>query len=282
MRRAVPAADGPASVARSAPRTGRCGGSRHPVLDSRETLWPPPRPALPGRGERRPRFHDRPRVNDYDTPVRCRSRVDDRRTFPPTGRAPRDQEGERAPSWFLPWQSYEAQATRLRNFEPCLVPGLLQTEDYARAVFSAGGLQRDERVEELLALRMSRQAVLGRDDPPECVFVIDESALRRSIGGPAVMDRQLGRLLEAAELPHVRLHVLPLDAGAHVSLGGGFVLAELPGSEQVLCLDNTARGQIADHPEWIRLMLRKWESLLGEALAERASLDLVNKLKVTP
>ncbi|MFY1625746.1 Scr1 family TA system antitoxin-like transcriptional regulator [Micromonospora sp. WMMD735] len=81
---------------------------------------------------------------------------------------------------------------------------------------------------------------------------------------------------------HVRLHVLPLDAGAHVSLGGGFVLAELPGSEQVLCLDNTARGQIADHPEWIRLMLRKWESLLGEALAERASLDLVNKLKVTP
>ncbi|GHJ11115.1 transcriptional regulator [Micromonospora humidisoli] len=193
-----------------------------------------------------------------------------------------DHEGERAPSWFLPWQSYEAQAVRLRNFEPCLVPGLLQTEDYARAVFSAGGLQRDERVEELLALRMSRQAVLGQDDPPEWVFVIDESALRRSIGGPAVMDRQLGRLLEAAELPHVRLHVLPLDAGAHVSLGGGFVLAELPGSDQVLCLDNTARGQIADHPEWIRLMLRKWESLLGEALAERASLDLVNKLKVTP
>ncbi|PTA46477.1 hypothetical protein C8054_09915 [Micromonospora sp. RP3T] len=78
------------------------------------------------------------------------------------------------------------------------------------------------------------------------------------------------------------MHVLPLDIGAHLSLGGGFAIAELPGGEHMLCLDNPARGQIADHPEWIRLMLRKWEILLGEALPERASLDLVHKLKVTP
>ncbi|GAA2717775.1 Scr1 family TA system antitoxin-like transcriptional regulator [Micromonospora olivasterospora] len=193
-----------------------------------------------------------------------------------------EPETDRSHLWFTGWRDHEERAVRLRNFEPCLVPGLLQTEEYARAIFSAGGLQRGEEVEQRLAQRMSRQQVLHRKDPPECVFVIDESALRRSIGGPAAMDRQLGRLMEVAEVSHISLHVLPLDVGAHVSLGGGFVIAELPGNEGMLCLDNAARGQIVDYPEWIGTMLRKWESLLGEALSQRASVDLINKLKVTP
>ncbi|WP_422744450.1 helix-turn-helix domain-containing protein [Micromonospora sp. WMMD754] len=193
----------------------------------------------------------------------------------------KEYEGDRSPSWFLPWQGYEDEAVLLRNFEPCAVPGLLQTEEYARAIFEAGRLYRTEQVAELLALRMARQNVLAKSDPPECVFIIDESALQRSIGGPEVMDGQFDRLLEAAEHPQVRLHVLPLDVGAHLSLGGGFAIAELPDGEHVLCLDNPARGQIADYPEWIRLMLRKWEILLGEALPEHASLDLIRKLKVT-
>ena len=194
----------------------------------------------------------------------------------------RDDEGCRGPSWFESWPGHEERALRLCHFEPCLVPGLLQTEEYARAVFSAGGLYRSERVEDLVSLRMSRQRVLHQEAPPECVFVIDESGLRRPVGGPAVMDRQLDRLLEAVELPQVRLHVLPLGLGAHVSMGGGFVLAELPGNDRLLCLDNAARGQIADYPEWIGLVQRKWEHLLGEALSEAASIDLINKLKVTP
>ncbi|MEW2382537.1 helix-turn-helix transcriptional regulator [Micromonospora sp. NPDC047707] len=194
----------------------------------------------------------------------------------------RDDEGLTGPAWFESWPGHEEQAVRLLDFEPCLVPGLLQTEEYARAVVSAGGLHRSERVEELVNLRMSRQRLLHREHSPECVFVIDESALRRRIGGPAVMERQLGWLLEAAELSPVRLHVLPLDVGAHVSMGGGFLLAELPGNDRLLCLDTAARGQIADHPEWIRWVQRKWEHLLGEALSQSASLDLINKLKVTP
>lgn len=194
----------------------------------------------------------------------------------------KEDEAESGPAWFESWPGHEARAVRLRHFEPCLVPGLLQTEEYSRAVFSAGGLYRSAHVEELVGLRMARQQLLHREDPPECVFVIDESALRRPVGGPAAMDRQLGRLLEAVELPQVRLHVLPLDVGAHVSMGGGFVLAELPGKDRLLCLDNAARGQIADYPEWIAFVQRKWENLLGEALSERASIDLINKLKVTP
>ncbi|MFF5176339.1 Scr1 family TA system antitoxin-like transcriptional regulator [Micromonospora sp. NPDC000089] len=189
---------------------------------------------------------------------------------------------ERGPSWFVPWRGYEQQATRLRAFEACLVPGLLQTEAYARAVISAGGLHPPAVVDELVAVRMERQLSLQRDEPPHCVFLLDETALRRPVGGPAVLDAQLTRLLEAADLPFLRLHVIPLSVGEHVGLGGGFVLAELANGERALYLENAARGHVMDDPEMIGLIDRKWDSLLGEALSTTASLDLVRKLRVTP
>ncbi|OKI57961.1 helix-turn-helix domain-containing protein [Micromonospora sp. CB01531] len=189
---------------------------------------------------------------------------------------------ERGPSWFVPWRGYEQQAMRLRAFEACLVPGLLQTEDYARAVISTGGLHPPAMVDELVAVRMERQQLLHRDQPPHFVFMLDETAVRRPVGGPPVLDAQLGRLLEVAELPSVRLHVIPLAVGEHAGLGGGFVLAELPDADQVLYLENAARGHVVDDPETIGLIERKWDSLLGEALSTGASLDLIRKLKVTP
>ncbi|WFE32818.1 helix-turn-helix transcriptional regulator [Micromonospora sp. WMMD975] len=189
---------------------------------------------------------------------------------------------ERGPSWFVPWRGYEQQAVRLRAFEACLVPGLLQTEEYARAVISTGGLHPPAMIDELVALRMERQQLLHHDEPPHCVFLLDETAVRRPVGGPAVLDGQLTRLLELAEHPAVRLHVVPLAVGEHAGLGGGFVLAELPDSERVLYLENAARGHVVDEPQTIALIERKWDSLLGESLSTGASLDLVRKLKVTP
>ncbi|WP_091191686.1 helix-turn-helix domain-containing protein [Micromonospora narathiwatensis] len=189
---------------------------------------------------------------------------------------------ERSPSWFASWRSHESQAVRLRAFEPCLIPGLLQTEEYARAIISAGGLNPADQVDELVSVRMERQHLLTRDNPPELVAILDESTLRRPVGGPAVLDAQLGHLLGIARLPHVRLHVIPNDVGAHVGLASGFILADLPGDEQVLYLETAARGQVVDDPDALRLIRRKWDSLLGEALSERASLDLITKLKVTP
>ncbi|WP_319459216.1 helix-turn-helix transcriptional regulator [Micromonospora sp. RTP1Z1] len=189
---------------------------------------------------------------------------------------------QRLPTWFVPWRTHEQQATRLCEFEPCLVPGLLQTENYARAVISAGGLHPVATVDELVAVRLERQQLFLRDEPPLCVFVLDEGALRRPVGGPAVLDAQLGRLMELAALPAVRLHVIPLDAGAHVGLIGGFLLAELPDGERVTYVEDVARGHVIDDPEVVRLIDRKWDSLLGEALSTSASLDLIRKLKVTP
>ncbi|MEU6022698.1 helix-turn-helix transcriptional regulator [Micromonospora sp. NPDC048871] len=193
----------------------------------------------------------------------------------------KEADRERGPSWFAAWRGYEQEATRLRAFEPCLVPGLLQTEEYARAVISAGGLHQPAMVEELVAVRMERQHLLHRADPPQCVFLVDETAVRRPVGGPEVLDAQLGRLLEVTELPYVRLHVVPLSVGSHVGLTGGFVLVELSDGEEAIYLENAARGHVMNDPEVIRLIGRKWDSLLGEALSTNASLDLLRKLKVT-
>ncbi|SCF42913.1 helix-turn-helix domain-containing protein [Micromonospora mirobrigensis] len=188
---------------------------------------------------------------------------------------------QRLPTWFVPWRQYEEQATRLCEFEPSLIPGLLQNEDYARAVISAGGLNPAAVVDELVAVRMERQQLWQRTEPPQCVFVLDEVALRRPVGGPPVLEGQLGRLLDLAQLPAVRLHVVPLDSGAHVGLTGGFLLAELPDGERVTYVEDVARGHVIDDPEVIRLIDRKWDSLLGEALSTSASLDLIRKLRVT-
>jgi transcriptional regulator with XRE-family HTH domain len=189
---------------------------------------------------------------------------------------------EFGPSWFVPWRGYEQQATRLRAFEACLVPGLLQTEDYARAVISAGGLHAPATVDELVAVRLERQLLMSRDAPPVCVFLVDEMGLHRPVGGHSVLNAQLGRLLEVADLPFVRLHVIPLSVGEHVGFGGGFVFADLPDGDRVLYLENAARGHVIDDPETLRLIDRKWDSLLGEALSTSASMDLIRKLKVTP
>ncbi|MGC4880113.1 helix-turn-helix domain-containing protein [Micromonospora sp. DT43] len=188
---------------------------------------------------------------------------------------------QRLPSWFVPWRQHEEEAIRLCEFEPCLIPGLLQTEDYARAVISAGGLNPVNLVNDLVAVRLDRQQVWQRAEPPQCVFVLDEIALRRPVGGPAALDAQLGRLLELAVLPSVRLHVVPLDIGAHVGLTGGFLLAELPDGERVTYVEDVARGHVIDDPVVVRLIGQKWDSLLGEALSTSASLDLIRKLKVT-
>nr|WP_239531243.1 Scr1 family TA system antitoxin-like transcriptional regulator [Micromonospora sp. PPF5-6] len=89
-------------------------------------------------------------------------------------------------------------------------------------------------------------------------------------------------MLEIARLPHVHLHVIPNEAGAYVGLTGNLLLADLTDGEQILYLEDIARGRVVDDPDTLHLVRRKWDSLLGEAVSERASLDLITKLKVTP
>ncbi|MDX2702863.1 helix-turn-helix transcriptional regulator [Streptomyces sp. PA03-6a] len=127
------------------------------------------------------------------------------------------------PSWFSAFVSLEGEAAIIRAYEPHYVPGLLQTEDYARAVLRAGrpGASAEE-LERLVALRRERQALIARPEAPLLWVVMDETVLRRPIGSPGVMRAQLDRLAEACELPQVRLQIMPFDAGPHPAMYGPF------------------------------------------------------------
>lgn len=130
------------------------------------------------------------------------------------------------PGWFSMYVSLEGAATLLRSYEPHFVPGLLQTEDYARAVLRSGaiGQTSPEDIEGHVALRMQRQELLTRDDAPRLWVVMDETALRRPVGGPEVMRAQIDRLLDATKRPNVTLQVAPFAGGPHPGTYGPFVL----------------------------------------------------------
>jgi transcriptional regulator with XRE-family HTH domain len=137
------------------------------------------------------------------------------------------------PGWFSMYVSLEGAASLIRSYEPHFVPGLLQTEDYARGVLRSGaiGQTSPEDIERHVALRMRRQELLTRPDAPRFWAVMDETALRRPVGGPEVMRAQIDRLLEATELAHVTLQVAPFANGPHPGTYGPFVLFRFAMSE---------------------------------------------------
>jgi len=133
------------------------------------------------------------------------------------------------PEWFSAFVSLESESHVIRAYEPHYVPGLLQTEDYARAVLRAGKPHAsDEEIDRGVALRMERQRLLAREEPPLLWVVMDETVLRRPIGGPGIMREQIGRLIEACSMPRVRLQVMPFAAGPHPAMYGPFHIFRFP------------------------------------------------------
>lgn len=133
------------------------------------------------------------------------------------------------PDWFSAYVSLESEATLIRAYQPHYVPGLLQTEDYARAVLRAGMPHAPAAdIDRAVALRMERQSLLTRENAPTLWTVMDETVLRRPIGGPDVMRRQIERLREATALPTVRLQIIPFAAGPHPAMYGPFHIFRFP------------------------------------------------------
>ncbi|MCD7437753.1 helix-turn-helix transcriptional regulator [Streptomyces lincolnensis] len=137
------------------------------------------------------------------------------------------------PGWFSMHVSLEGAAALIRQYEPHFVPGLLQTEDYARGVLRSGaiGQTSPEDIERHVALRMERQGLLTRPDAPRLWVVMDETVLRRPVGGPEVMRAQIDKLLDATKLPNVTLQVAPFANGPHPGTYGPFVLFRFAVSE---------------------------------------------------
>ncbi|MEV7983942.1 DUF5753 domain-containing protein [Micromonospora sp. NPDC085948] len=183
--------------------------------------------------------------------------------------------------WFRPWAELEQDAVSIRSYQPLLVPGLLQTEGYARAVLGTGGLLAPSEVDLIVAGRLERQSVLGRDAPLQLVTVIDEVVLRRLVGERAVMSGQLAHLAAVAEWEHVQVRVIPAESPWHTGLAGPFVLGRLPDGTELAYLDNQLRGQVVTDPVDVASLGRRWESVTGEALPQRLSIELIREVATT-
>jgi transcriptional regulator with XRE-family HTH domain len=136
------------------------------------------------------------------------------------------------PQWFRAYVDLEAAAMLIRTYQAQLVPGLLQTEEYTRAVIHGAQLDDSpEEAERRVALRIGRQTLLTRPDAPMLWAVVDESALRRPVGGPKVMRALLEWLIEVSRMPRVVLQILPFNAGAHPAMVGAFSILRFAGRE---------------------------------------------------
>ena len=168
------------------------------------------------------------------------------------------------PQWFRAFVDLEAAATLIRTYEGQFVPGLLQTEDYMRAVVGGGHLDDlPEEAEHRVQLRLGRQTLLERRDAPRLWAVVDEAALRRPVGGPKVMRAQLERLIEASELPNVILQVLPFAAGAHPAMVGAFSVLRFADQElpDVVYVEHLNNATYLDKRDEVERYLDVMESL---------------------
>jgi transcriptional regulator with XRE-family HTH domain len=183
-------------------------------------------------------------------------------------------------AWFRGVVDAEQRANVLRTWEPLLVPGLVQTEDYARAVFDAwrpvhGNGNTDVDVNG----RLARQVIFDQDVPPSFGAVIDESVLYRPIGGPKVMHEQLLRLAEMSERPRVSLQVLPASVGAHVGLLGAFLILgfadDTPG---MVYMESPDQGMTSKHPATVAKLTITYDTLRDDALSAQASREMFRKV----
>lgn len=181
------------------------------------------------------------------------------------------------PPWLKDWIRIEREAVSLRWFEPLFVPGLLQTEAYARATLRCEALTPAE-VDSLVASRLQRQSVLTREKPPHFFAVMDEIVLTRAAHGDrALMAEQLDHLIACAELPNVHIHVVPTSVGMHAGHAGAFIIAETPDAERIAHADNQIDAQIVNHPLDVAKLVNRWEQIRGKALTDEQSLELMKK-----
>lgn len=178
------------------------------------------------------------------------------------------------PDWFGPYLGLESAASLIRCFEQQFVPGLFQTEEYARAVallapdVSPGQESGWQDAERRVALRMKRQDLLTRPGPPSIWAVMDEGVLRRPLGGAAVMRAQLDRLAELAALPHVTLQAVPFDRGGHAAAGGSFTMLRFtdPDVPDMVYAEQLTSAVYLDKPADITLYAGVMDRLSATAL----------------
>ena len=177
------------------------------------------------------------------------------------------------PASFRSFAPHEAEAATLSMFEHSLIPGLLQTPEYARAVLETKPNASDDEVETLVPGRLARQSVLGRDDPPAPLMyaLIDEGALNRPVAPPAVMHDQLAHLVDLSRMPNVTIQVVPYDAGGHSGLLGAFVIADRPSAARIVFIEDVIGGRVSEDAATVAEVVLRFNALRSEALPKGAS-----------
>ena len=185
------------------------------------------------------------------------------------------------PQWFRAYVDLESAARLIRTYEGQFVPGLLQTEDYMRAVVH--GAQLDESPEEAerrVALRVARQTLLTRSDATGLWAVVDEAALRRPVGGREVMRGQLERLIDATRLPKVTLQILPFRAGAHPAMAGAFSILRFPDQElpDIVYLEHLTNAVYLDKREDVDKYLHVMENICVRSRPPNETADILGRI----
>ncbi|WHM36530.1 helix-turn-helix transcriptional regulator [Streptomyces sp. BPTC-684] len=181
--------------------------------------------------------------------------------------------------------SLEAEASGVRTFQPLLIPGLLQTAAYARAVIAAINMTATpDKVNALVDVRIARQSVLNRPDPLALWAIIHEAALKPVVmggSGAGIMRDQLQRLLDLAELPHVNVQVMPADAAPHPGAAGGFTILGFPERSDldVVLLENLSNSLYIEDATDVELYGEAFERLRAAALPFDRSLELIEQTK---
>jgi transcriptional regulator with XRE-family HTH domain len=194
------------------------------------------------------------------------------------------RETREKPWWYqysdmhLAFAAYEAEASQLLIFAPLILPGLLQTRDYARAIIRA--IRYDlshEQIERRVEFRMKRQALLSEMEPLTLWAIIDEAILHRMIGNRRVMCEQLRYLVDTARLPHVTLQVLQFSAGEHAGLDGPFVIIRYPEptDRDMVYFEHIGREHLSDDADAINLHVKSFDHLRAAALKPDDSLKLI-------
>lgn len=179
---------------------------------------------------------------------------------------------------FKEYLAYEASASVTRQYQPILIPGLLQTEEYARGMFEGTGMVDPQNADKGWAVRQHRQELHDRETPPEMLFVLDEAVLRRHVGRGHVMRRQLQRLKEYAAEPHISIQILPFTRGAHPGMAGSFMLLEFtdPSLADLLHLEGINSTTTRDDTDQIARYLDKFAQLQKLALSLDESIDFLD------
>ncbi|MFH9243312.1 helix-turn-helix transcriptional regulator [Streptomyces anulatus] len=179
------------------------------------------------------------------------------------------------PTWFQPYADMEAKAAYISTYQAQVVYGLLQTEEYARALLAPGMPDDPDR---LVAARMERQRILEREKPPLAWAILDEAVLYRTIGGPAVMRAQLQKLLDYSAHRWMRIQVLPFAAGEHASLDGSFTGMRFEDDPDIVYTEDLISGHMTANPETVREGSLRYAHLQAAALSVEESAARISRV----